>query len=75
MMIQLRKLFSPVPSMEPDQVREFIANHHEGTYTLLDVRQTEEYEKEHIPGAKLIPLPALADSLSELDHEKPIITY
>jgi rhodanese-related sulfurtransferase len=40
---------------------------------LLDVRQTE-YER-RIPGAKLIPLPQLADSLSELDPEKPTIVY
>jgi len=58
-MIQLGKLFSPVSSLDPDGAREFIAAHPEGTYTLLDVRQPEEYAKEHIPGAKLIPLPAL----------------
>lgn len=74
-MIQLKKLFEPVPSIDPEQAKEFIAKHREGTYTLLDVRQPEEYEKEHIPGAKLIPLPALDDSLTELDPEKPIIAY
>jgi rhodanese-related sulfurtransferase len=74
-MIQLKKLFSPVPSLDPDRAREFIAAHPEGTYTLLDVRQPEEYAKEHIPGAKLIPLPALSDAISELDPEKPVIAY
>ena len=74
-MIQLRKLFRPVPSIGPEQAREFMAKHREGAYTLLDVRQPEEYEREHIPGAKLIPLPALDDSLSELDPQKPIIAY
>ena len=74
-MIQLKKLFSPVPSLDPDEVRGFMAKHKEGTYTLLDVRQPEEYAKEHIPGAKLIPLPGLNDALSELDPQKPIIAY
>jgi rhodanese-related sulfurtransferase len=74
-MIQLRKLFSRVPSMKAEEAREFISSHQEGTYTLLDVRQPEEYEKEHIPGAKLIPMPAVANSLSELDPFKPIIAY
>ena len=74
-MIELKKLFRPVPSIDPEQAKEFIAKHREGTYTLLDVRQPEEYEKEHIPGAKLIPLPALDDSLTELDPQKPIIAY
>ena len=74
-MIQLKKLFSPVPSMNPDEAREFISGHPEGTYTLLDVRQPEEYEKEHIPGAKLIPLPGLTNFLSALDPTKPVIAY
>ena len=74
-MIQLKKLFSPVPSLDPDGVKDFMAKHKEGTYTLLDVRQPEEYAREHIPGAKLIPLPALNDSLTDLDPQKPIIAY
>ena len=74
-MIQFKKLFSPVPSMKAEEAREFISGHQEGTYTLLDVRQPEEYEKEHIPGAKLIPIPGLANSLSELDPTKPVIAY
>jgi rhodanese-related sulfurtransferase len=74
-MVQLKRLFSPVPSLAPDKAREFIAAHPEGSYTLLDVRQPEEYKKEHIPGAKLIPLPSLNDAISELDPEKPVIAY
>jgi len=74
-MISLKQLFAPLASLDADEVREFIASHPEGTYTLLDVRQPTEYEKEHIPGAKLIPLPQLADSLSALDPEKPTIVY
>lgn len=74
-MIQLKKLFMPVPSVDADQARGFMAKHREGEYTILDVRQPEEYEREHIPGAKLIPLPALGDSLTDLDPKKPIIAY
>ena len=74
-MISLKKLFAPLASLDADQVREYIASHPEGSYTLLDVRQPSEYEKEHIPGAKLIPLPQFADSLSQLDPEKPTIVY
>ena len=71
----LGKLFSPVKSLEPDEVKEMMARHREGTYALIDVRQPGEYEKEHIPGARLIPLPALADSIKGLDPEKPTIVY
>jgi len=74
-MIGLKQLFHPVASMDAEQAREYIADHPEGTYTLLDVRQPSEYEKEHIPGARLIPIPQLADSLGALDPEKPTIVY
>ena len=70
-----KQLFTPVQSIEPDEAREFMACHPEGSYTLLDVRQPGEYEQEHLPGAKLVPLPNLADSLKELDPQKPIVVY
>jgi sulfur-carrier protein adenylyltransferase/sulfurtransferase len=72
----INKLFSPaVASMDADEVKDYMADHPEGTYTLLDVRQPSEYEELHIPGAKLIPLPQLSDSLGELNPVKPIIAY
>ena len=74
-MISLKQLFHPVASMDVEQARQYMAEHPEGTYTLLDVRQPSEYNGKHIPGAKLIPIPQLADSLGELDPEKPIIVY
>ena len=70
-----KQLFTPVQSIEPDEARAFMGQHPEGSYTLLDVRQSGEYEKEHLPGAKLVPLPNLADSLKELDPQKPIVVY
>jgi len=74
-MIQLRKLFTPVNSMDPEEAREYLASHPEGAYTLLDVRQPWEYEEEHIPGARLMPLPQLKDLYGELDPEKPTIVH
>jgi rhodanese-related sulfurtransferase/rubrerythrin len=61
--------------MNAQEAKKFIAEHEEGTFTLLDVRQPGEYEQEHIPGAKLIPLSSLSDSTKEIDPEKPVITY
>ncbi len=49
------KLFSPVKSLEPDEVKKMMARHREGTYALIDVRQPGEYEKEHIPGRPVDP--------------------
>jgi len=43
--------------------------------TILDVRQPNEYEASHIPGAKLIPLPDLGSRLAEIDPQKPTLIY
>lgn len=74
-MISLKKLFTPVKSFNSEEAKRFMAENEEGAYTLLDVRQPGEYEGEHIPGAKLIPLPGLKESLSQLDKQKPVIVY
>ena len=74
-MISLKKLFTPVKSIEAGEANTYMAEHAEGSYTLLDVRQPGEYETDHIPGAKLIPLPGLKDGLSQLDKRKPVIAY
>ena len=74
-MISLKKLFTPVKSMNSEEVKRFMTEHEEGAYTLLDVRQPAEYEGEHIPGARLIPLPGLKDGRNQLDARKPVIVY
>jgi rhodanese-related sulfurtransferase len=61
--------------MFPDDAETFISQNPESTFTVLDVRQPIEYESEHLPGAKLIPLPELVDSLQDLDPGKTIIVY
>lgn len=70
-----KQLLTPVHSMNVEEARAYMKEHKEGSYTLLDVRQPGEYEKERIPGASLIPLPELPDRLGEIDHDRSIITY
>ena len=70
-----KQLLIPVKSMDVDEAKEYMSSHKEGTYTVLDVRQPWEYEKEHIPGAKLIPLPQLSEKIGELDPEKSTIVH
>ena len=70
-----KNFFTPVGNMDSKEARGYMAEHSEGTYTLLDVRQPREYEESRIPGATLIPLPQLSDRLQELDPEKPVLTY
>ena len=67
--------FKPVRSMTVDEVREFLKNKDLDQYNLVDVRQPKEYERGHIPGARLIPVGELRDHIKELDQNKPTITY
>jgi sulfur-carrier protein adenylyltransferase/sulfurtransferase len=73
--MQWKQFLTPVANLDADAARTFISDHKEGTYTLLDVRQPGEYEKARIPGARLVPLPELADRLGELDQDRPVIAY
>jgi rhodanese-related sulfurtransferase len=73
--VEIKKLFTPAANMDAGEARAFMEGRGEGAYVLLDVRQPKEYEQEHIPGAKLIPLPELNDSLGKLDPEKPTIVH
>jgi Rhodanese-like domain len=40
--------------------------------TILDVRNPDEYETAHVPGAVLIPLPELAARQDEIPHGDPL---
>lgn len=42
---------------------------------ILDVRQPEEWQEAHIPGATLIPLSELAGRLDEVPKDKPVVVY
>ncbi len=42
---------------------------------MLDVRQPEEWEEMHIPGATLIPLGELPQRLGELPQDQEIVVY
>ena len=67
--------FKSVPTMTTDEVKAFLEEHDPEEYNLVDVRQPGEYEAEHIPGTKLIPLGELEDRLGELDPAKPTVAY
>ena len=67
--------FKTVSSMTAEEVREFLKNKNPDEYNLIDVRQPKEYERGHLPGARLIPVGELRDHIRELDPDKPTITY
>ena len=68
-------LFSRVKSMDAEGSKKWLEEHSSGSYTLLDVREPEEYEEGHIPGALLIPLSELPGRLFEIDPKKPVLAY
>jgi len=43
-------------TLTAEEFGEYLKNHNEKEYLLIDVRQESEYELGHIPGAKLMPL-------------------
>jgi rhodanese-related sulfurtransferase/rubrerythrin len=66
---------STITQMTPDEARKFMEGSRPDAYTLLDVRQESEYEQDHIPGARLVPLSELPDRFDELDRERPLLVY
>lgn len=70
-----RQFFTPVKSFNADEAREYLAGRSADAVTILDVRQPQEYEAGHIPGAQLIPVAQLGDRLDEIDAEKPTVVY
>ena len=67
--------FNPVSTWSAEKVREFLSQKDSADYNLVDVRQPKEYEQNHLPGARLIPLGELQNRLSELDPNKPTVVY
>jgi len=67
--------FRPISTWAPERVRQFLDQKGPQEYNLVDVRSPQEYEKEHLPGARLIPVGELETRWKELDPNKPTITY
>jgi rhodanese-related sulfurtransferase/rubrerythrin len=70
-----KQFFTPVKSIDAVEAKQYMQGMAGDAFTLLDVRQPGEYEAEHLPGAKLIPLPELGARLPELDADKPTVVY
>ena len=70
-----KQFFTPVKSVTADDAKKFLSETPLSDINILDVRQPGEYEGEHIPGAKLIPIADLGNRLNELDPGKPTLVY
>jgi sulfur-carrier protein adenylyltransferase/sulfurtransferase len=64
-----------VPEWTPDDVRQRASNG--GGYTLIDVREKEEYREGHLPGAVSVPRGFLDMRIEETvpDKNTPIVLY
>jgi rhodanese-related sulfurtransferase len=71
----LLNLFGRAAGVSAAEVREKLAAEGSERWQLLDVREPREYAGGHLPGAVNIPLSQLASRLSEVDREKPVLTY
>lgn len=69
------QIFEEPSIISEEEAKAFMDSHKTDLYTLLDVRQPEEYEQQHLPGATLVPLDRLISGEGELDSEKPVIVY
>ncbi len=67
--------FKPIPKWDMDKAKKFLDENALDAYQLIDVRQPEEFERGHLPGAKLIPLSELAQRTSEIQQDKPALVY
>jgi len=70
-----KQFLTPVKSMDDAKARDFMQTRSAESFTILDVRQPEEYQAGHLPGAKLIPLPELSERLGEINPQKPTLVY
>jgi len=74
-MMRIACAIDEIRKLTPDEVKTILDKDKKGEFLLLDVRQPEEYEAGHIPGAMLISLGELEARQGELDRSKKIIAY
>jgi rhodanese-related sulfurtransferase len=58
-----------IPQIDVDELEQ----RRSGGAPLLDVRNPDEYERAHVPGAVLIPLAELPDRLDEVPAGDPLL--
>ena len=64
---------APTVSLAQEITVEEAAQLREQGAFILDVREPQEWEAGHIPGATLIPLGQIPDRLSEIPQDQPVV--
>lgn len=68
-------LFKPISLWSAAELKEWLRNTHPEEYQLLDVRQVQEYNQGHIPGAVSIPVWELPERLDEISSQLQTVVY
>ncbi|BCS99010.1 sulfurtransferase [Desulfoluna limicola] len=61
-----------VVDVTAESFKKYMNEHPDGEYLLVDVREPQEYEQAHIPGAQLLPLGQLESRLEALPRHRDI---
>ena len=62
-----------IQDIEPKQLHQMMQDSADSeTLVVVDVREPWEYQKGHVPGARLIPLGQLSERWNELDPKHPV---
>jgi rhodanese-related sulfurtransferase/rubrerythrin len=64
-----------IRNMSASEFQAYTSSHREREYALLDVREPEEYEQEHIPGALNLPLSELEERLEDIPGDRELVVY
>ena len=73
--MDLSSFFQPVPEITVSELRELMAGRSAASWFLLDVRQPEEYEAGHLPGAHLVELGRLHEEVETISPKTTVVVY
>jgi rhodanese-related sulfurtransferase len=66
-------MFPPPPPVVPEVDVDELEGARAGAAAVIDVRQPEEYDAGHVPGARLIPLSEIAGRLGEVPTDGEVL--
>jgi rhodanese-related sulfurtransferase len=71
----MRELGTPDSAWHGEKRDALLRRARKGEVVVLDVRPRSEYEQQHLPFARSLPLAELRTRLAELPKDKPIVAY
>ncbi|HVO87836.1 MAG TPA: metalloregulator ArsR/SmtB family transcription factor [Casimicrobiaceae bacterium] len=71
----IRELGEPDGAWHGENRATLLRKARRGEVIVIDVRPDDEYEQQHLPFARSLPLAELRQRLAELPQDKPIVAY